>query len=480
MDASGSVTASAGPPVTVQAKRAQGPEQPVAPDVAEGIDRLEGGGRPLPGSERAFFEPRFGRDLSAIRVHADARAASMASAVDALAFTSGRHIVLGAEAARRGLPAERGLLAHELVHSLQQGEGGAAQRRIQRFTAHQCRASGCTPPARCDIVQADFTRAEGYLQDAVTAMQATPPSAFTMQAIDWYFHRTGETASGDIQRRLALIRSHMLVLDVGGDFLCDSSNICSGRTLAYVRTGTPVETVDYKPVNLCNKHFGSSARSRAETLIHEVAHLIGMSISTDDVYEHSMRFRSLTEANALLNADSYALFASAIDRGSIGLSLALSAGGSAGAVFGGPAGRGWAASEYFEATFQHPVLHIYNPTLRISATFMGVPESGETEFSSESIVLGFLPGLRIEDPRPSGATFSLSLFGGPSLNFRSEGGETERKIGAQAGIGAGFRWRWLDAQVGATYIRDPTALEGAKNLLQVGGSIGFSLGVGSP
>ena len=100
--------------------------------MLDGLASL-GGGVPLPKSERTFFEPRFGRDFSGVRVHRDARAAGLAASVHARAFTHGEDIVFGGGHA----PSDRGLLAHELAHVVQQGGGSprlsAAPRSIQKF-----------------------------------------------------------------------------------------------------------------------------------------------------------------------------------------------------------------------------------------------------------------------------------------------------------------------------------------------------------
>ena len=55
-------------------------------------------GEPPPKSTRDFFKPRFNKDFSQVRVHADARAAEAAKAVNAKAFTTGRDVVFGAGA----------------------------------------------------------------------------------------------------------------------------------------------------------------------------------------------------------------------------------------------------------------------------------------------------------------------------------------------------------------------------------------------
>jgi hypothetical protein len=49
---------------------------------------LRSPGEPLDRETRTFFEPRFGHDFGHVRVHADAKGAESANAVNALAYTS--------------------------------------------------------------------------------------------------------------------------------------------------------------------------------------------------------------------------------------------------------------------------------------------------------------------------------------------------------------------------------------------------------
>lgn len=84
-------------------------------------EALSEAGQPLDAKARAFYEPRFGRDFSGVRVHTGARAAQSAEAIGARAYTYGEHIVFAS-----GAPAHRSgdrLLAHELAHVAQQTRG---------------------------------------------------------------------------------------------------------------------------------------------------------------------------------------------------------------------------------------------------------------------------------------------------------------------------------------------------------------------
>jgi Domain of unknown function (DUF4157) len=77
-------------------------------------------GQPLAASTRNYFEPRLGRELSHVRIHADEAAGRSARAVGALAYTVGRDIFFGSGHFREADAEGRALLAHELVHVVQQ------------------------------------------------------------------------------------------------------------------------------------------------------------------------------------------------------------------------------------------------------------------------------------------------------------------------------------------------------------------------
>ncbi|MBD2520091.1 DUF4157 domain-containing protein [Nostoc sp. FACHB-973] len=83
---------------------------------------LRSPGQPLDSHTRAFMESRFGHNFSQVRVHTDVKAAESAQAVNALAYTVGQDVVFGAGQYAPGITAGKKLLAHELVHTLQQSK----------------------------------------------------------------------------------------------------------------------------------------------------------------------------------------------------------------------------------------------------------------------------------------------------------------------------------------------------------------------
>jgi hypothetical protein len=86
-----------------------------APDLVRKV--LASSGEPLSGSSRAFFGPRFGLDLTDVRVHVDPQAGDSAEQIGARAYTAGSHIVFGHGYSPANNPS---LLAHELAHVAQQ------------------------------------------------------------------------------------------------------------------------------------------------------------------------------------------------------------------------------------------------------------------------------------------------------------------------------------------------------------------------
>lgn len=89
-------------------------------------DVLATPGEPLEPAAREPMEVQLGHDFSRVRLHTDARAGQSAQAVNAAAYTVGRHIVFGAGRFRPEQAAGRRLLAHELAHTIQQEHASVA------------------------------------------------------------------------------------------------------------------------------------------------------------------------------------------------------------------------------------------------------------------------------------------------------------------------------------------------------------------
>jgi hypothetical protein len=75
---------------------------------------------PLDPATRAFFEPRFGHDVSDVRTHTDAQTHDSTRAVGAIAHTVGRNIASQEGKYQPYTAVGQALLAHELTHTIQQ------------------------------------------------------------------------------------------------------------------------------------------------------------------------------------------------------------------------------------------------------------------------------------------------------------------------------------------------------------------------
>ena len=121
---------------TVQRRATAGDAPVMEDDLEERLDRTRGGGEPLPGPVRSYFEPRFGRDLGRVRVHTDREAGRLARDLNALAFTRGSHVYFAPGRYAPGTAAGSHLLAHELAHTLQPpGDATSVLGRVRRRAA---------------------------------------------------------------------------------------------------------------------------------------------------------------------------------------------------------------------------------------------------------------------------------------------------------------------------------------------------------
>ncbi len=91
-------------------------------------------GHQLPSDVRAFHERQFDRPLGEVRVHTGPGAASVARALGADAVTRGTDVYFGAGRYRPRTAVGRGLLVHELAHTVQQPDGGATTADAARVT----------------------------------------------------------------------------------------------------------------------------------------------------------------------------------------------------------------------------------------------------------------------------------------------------------------------------------------------------------
>ncbi|GBO53442.1 hypothetical protein APA_1349 [Pseudanabaena sp. lw0831] len=97
-------------------------ENTIAPSVSADIQNSMSSGSPLPMGVRRFMEPRFRADFSKVKIHTGDKAAKLNKQVNAQAFAMGNHVFFGKNKFQPDSHEGKELIAHELTHTIQQGE----------------------------------------------------------------------------------------------------------------------------------------------------------------------------------------------------------------------------------------------------------------------------------------------------------------------------------------------------------------------
>lgn len=139
------------------------PHSSAVPPIVHEV--LRSPGQSLDRETRAFMEPRFGHDFRDVRVHSDFRAAESAQAVNAQAYTVGRHIVFDRGSYTPVTDKGRQLLAHELAHVVQQSGaiGSEAQLQVGEPTDAAEREADEAARTRVNDAPAKISRQTGRL-----------------------------------------------------------------------------------------------------------------------------------------------------------------------------------------------------------------------------------------------------------------------------------------------------------------------------
>jgi hypothetical protein len=111
-------------------RKETGASTPSSAGAENYISSMSGNGTKMSSDERSFFEPKFGNDLSNVRIHTNAQANESAKSINALAYTYQNNIVFAGNQYQPNSDPGKKLLAHELTHVIQQS--GQSSTAIQR------------------------------------------------------------------------------------------------------------------------------------------------------------------------------------------------------------------------------------------------------------------------------------------------------------------------------------------------------------
>lgn len=114
--------------LTLQRQQVQSSQLDVPPIVHEVI---RSSGQTLDPQTQHLMESRFHHDFSQVRLHTDEKASESARSVNALAYTVGQQIVFDSGHFNPRTLTGQTLLAHELVHTIQQGKQSPATTHLR-------------------------------------------------------------------------------------------------------------------------------------------------------------------------------------------------------------------------------------------------------------------------------------------------------------------------------------------------------------
>lgn len=129
------------------------------------FDTVKSPGQPLPVQVRNFFEPRFGKDFSSVRVFQGSTAETLSAQLNAKAFTVGHDLVFGAGEYSLETREGKRLLAHELAHVVQKSASAGDANIVRRDVE--------TRPTRQNPVRGPMIQDCTFIQELIVRMGIT-------------------------------------------------------------------------------------------------------------------------------------------------------------------------------------------------------------------------------------------------------------------------------------------------------------------
>lgn len=262
-----------------------------------------GSGRSLPNSTRSEMEAKIGASFGAVNIHTDSKAIQMNQQLSARAFTYGNDIYFNRGEYNPGSTEGKYLLAHELTHVLQQGNG-LQTKRIQRLGTNP----NCTN-AEADTIHQAIYNARGWVNNALSHLRESPTPDSVLRALRRNFGSTYGVAANlqMIINRIRLVYRQMATIPyscAGGanpDALCDLASAPCG----WANAGSDAVTI-------CRSSTLASADwiYQAGCVLHEAFHATFSRFTVDEYsgwHGHSGSSPTYpgTGTDPLLNADSY-------------------------------------------------------------------------------------------------------------------------------------------------------------------------------
>ncbi len=359
----------------LQRKPTGGNPAKVQPTVNEA---LRSPGDQLDTGTRQFMEARFGHDFSRIQVHLGTAADKSARSLHAHAYTVGEHVVFAAGRYMPGTEAGRSLIAHELTHTVQQQNGFRAEtgsaadqaeqealtnerlihsgkplsfsaqpsRLARRDDDNQPTVTVANKPGACSLEQHQKIEPAVRLAiqwldrsiDRISRFVSNPgdkANQATGEALQSQFRSKDPAIARRVLERLVMIRHDIDSAREGKEFediaredpKVEDAALREGREFKTVchtnddqqcQSGNAYVSADRSTFTFCPIFFTWPLESRAESIVHEMAHTILQDIKDRGYRSDRILARPiLSTTEALTNADSFGLLVQELGTGRV-------------------------------------------------------------------------------------------------------------------------------------------------------------------
>lgn len=268
---------------------------------------IRSGGHKLDHTTRRFFEPRFGFDLSHVRVHADSAAGQSARAINARAYTLGSAIVFANGEYRPEDDGGRRLLAHELTHVIQQGTGQIHELQRQRADESVTRGEELCSEEHGAEAREALNNAYHWIRRTIHRINSDHEG--TEADLRYYFGDSYDR--GAIMLRLGELQEFIregVVLRCADP---SSDPECGADVLAYCSSHHSLisRVVNDRTITVCQPNFHRlTVPMRVATMVHEASHnYLGTNdhFTYGDIDCRATTTARLTDRDLSENADSY-------------------------------------------------------------------------------------------------------------------------------------------------------------------------------
>jgi hypothetical protein len=181
----------------------------VSTQLSNRIGASQGSGQKMDSTTNSYMSARIGFDFSNVKIHTGGEAAGMNRELNAKAFTTGNDIYFKEGTYNPSTSEGKQLLAHELVHTVQQTSGGGEQ--IQRITPPDVSGEmvgrkfslrkdllatdGITNvPAGTAVIITSWNNTDHFVMASATV--GVPPQTVTVQIDKQYLKTVGDTGAG--------------------------------------------------------------------------------------------------------------------------------------------------------------------------------------------------------------------------------------------------------------------------------------------